>query len=139
MTKEPKEPEEPKVIKDKLEKGYHKLLVWRKAKDFVVMVYKYTQSYPKAEEFGLKGQTRRAAVSVVLTLVEGYRRRSVKEFLRFLDISESSLAEVEASLELAFYTGFLKEKEYIELEEKRAEPGYLLDAFENSLRRRLQK
>lgn len=127
------------MIKDKSQKGYHKLLVWQRAREFVKLVYKYTEDYPKAEEFGLKGQTRRASVSILLTIVEGYRRRSTKEFLRFLDISEASLTEVEACLELGLDLEFLKEKEYNELENKRAELGYLINALEDSLKRRLKK
>lgn len=126
-------------MRDKSDKGYHKLLIWKKAREFVILIYRYTENYPKSEEFGLKGQTRRAAVSIVLTIVEGYRRRSTKEFLRFLDISESSLTEVEACLELALDLGLLKERGYNELEEKRSELGFLIDAFEKSLRRRIQK
>lgn len=127
------------MMRDKVDKGYHKLLIWKKARGFVILIYRYTENYPKSEEFGLKGQTRRATVSIVLTIVEGYRRRSTKEFLRFLDISESSLTEVEACLELALDLGLLKEREYNELEEKRSELGFLIDAFEKSLRRRIQK
>ena len=127
------------MIRDKSRKGYHKLLVWQKAREFVILIYKYTENYPRSEEFGLKGQTRRASVSILLTIVEGYRRRSTKEFLRFLDISEASLTEVEACLELVLDLGFLEEKEYNELEQKRAELGFLIDSFEKSLKRRLNK
>jgi len=127
------------VIRAKSTKGYHKLLVWQKAREFVILIYKYTENYPRSEEFGLKGQTRRASVSILLTIVEGYRRRSTKEFLRFLDISEASLTEVEACLELVLDLGFLEEKEYNELEQKRAELGFLIDSFEKSLKRRLNK
>ena len=127
------------MIRAKSTKGYHKLLVWQKAREFVILIYKYTENYPRSEEFGLKGQTRRASVSILLTIVEGYRRRSTKEFLRFLDISEASLTEVEACLELVLDLGFLEEKEYNELEQKRAELGFLIDSFEKSLKRRLNK
>lgn len=127
------------MVRDKSQKGYHKLLIWQKTKEFVKLIYEHTEDYPKAEEFGLKGQTRRASISVVLTIVEGYRRRSTKEFLRFLDISEASLAEVEACLELGLDLGFLKQKNYDVLEEKRAELGYLINAFEILLKRRLNK
>ena len=51
------------------EKGYHKLLVWQRARELVLIIYKYTEDFPKSEEFGLRGQLRRAAVSVVLNIV----------------------------------------------------------------------
>jgi len=127
------------VIKDKSNKGYHKLLVWQKAKSLVVLVYKKTERFSKSEEFGLKSQARRAILSVALTIVEGYRRRSTKEFLRYLDIAVGSLSEVEACLEIALDLEFLTEEEYKELDEKSAELAFLINSLELSLKRRIQK
>jgi four helix bundle protein len=126
---------EVKKFRDKTNKGYHKLLVWQKARELVLLIYKYTEDFPKAEEFGLKGQLRRAAVSVVLTIVEGHRRNSRKEFLHFLDISISSLAEVEAAWELSLDLGFITEEIYNEVESKRSEEAFLLSSFIRSLKR----
>lgn len=122
-------------VKDKAEKGYHRLLIWQKARELVLLVYKYTDSFPKSEEFGLKGQLRRAAVSVVLNIVEGHRRNSRKEFLYFLNIAFGSATEVEAALELALDLGFISEKNYSECESKRGEVAFLLNSFIKSLKR----
>lgn len=122
------------MLRNKANKGYHKLLVWQKAKDFVKLIYQITDDFPKAEEYGLKGQIRRASVSILLNIVEGYRRRSTKEFLRFLtNFSEASLTEVEACLELSLDLGFLDEKSYELGETKRAELAFLLDSLVKSL------
>lgn len=122
-------------MRDKTDKGYHKLLIWQKARELVILIYKATENFPKAEEFGLKGQLRRAGVSVVLTMVEGHRRRSKKEFLHFLDMSASSLTEIEAAWELTHDLGFVTE-EYLEVvEAKRAEVAYLLNSFINGLKK----
>ena len=125
------------MINDKTGKGYHKLIVWQKTRDFVYQIYKYSDSFPKAEEFGLKGQLRRAAVSVVLNIVEGYRRRSTREFLRFLDIAQASLAEVEAILELLLDLKYISSKEYVPLEQKRMELAYLMNGLVKSLNKKL--
>jgi four helix bundle protein len=122
-----------KVIRNKAEKGYHKLLVWQRARELVLLVYKHTENFPKSEEFGLKSQSRRSSVSVVLTIVEGHRKRSRKEFLHYLDMGFSSLAELEAALELSLDLNFLSEQAYEELELKRAEVAYLLNALIISL------
>ena len=119
-------------------KGYHKLLVWKKAKEFVSLVYKLSEAFPKAEEFGLKGQIRRAAISVLLNIVEGNRRRSTKEFLRFLDISQASIVEVEAILEVCLDLGYFNNESFDTLESKRSELDFLLHSLEKSLRRNLQ-
>ena len=124
-------------MKDKLEKGYHKLIAWKKTNDFVFLIYKYTDKFPRSEEFGLKGQIRRASVSVLLNIVEGYRRSSRKEFLRFLDIAQASLTEVEAILEIAFGLRYLTNEEAEFLEEKRTELGYILNGLVKSLKNKL--
>ena len=124
-------------VRDKSEKGYHKLILWRKAREFVKLIYKITEKFPHAEEYGLKGQIRRAAVSVVLNIVEGYRRNSTKEFLRFLNISGASLTEVEACLEIAMDLSYLKNSDYQLIEEKRSEIEAILFSFEKSLRSKL--
>jgi len=121
---------------EKSNKGYHKLIVWQRARELVQLIYKYTESFSKAEEFGLKGQLRRAAVSVVLNIVEGYRRRTTKEFLHFLNIADSSLAELEAALEIALDLQFLSKENYEIVENKRSEVGYLLSQLTKSLRRK---
>lgn len=127
-------------MRDKTDKGYHKLLVWQKAKEFVKLIYQITDDFPKAEEYGLKGQIRRAAVSVLLNIVEGYRRRSTKEFLRFLtNFSEASLTEVEACLELSLELSFLSDEDYELAENKRSELAFLLDSLVRSLRAKMGK
>lgn len=122
------------MFRDKTNKGYHRLIVWQKAKTFVSLIYDVTESFPKSEEFGLKSQTRRATISVVLNLVEGYRRRSTKEFLRFLDIAWASLTEVEACLEIALDLSYITEKKLADVEEKRSEIAYMLNSLVLSLK-----
>ncbi len=117
-------------------KGYHKLLVWQRAREFIKLVYISTENFPRSEEFGLKGQLRRSAVSVVLNIVEGYRRETTKDYLHFLNIAHSSLTEVEAALEISQDLNFLSDDLYAELEMKRGEVGYLLHKFIIGLKKR---
>ena len=117
-------------------KGYHKLIVWQRARELVVLIYKHTESFPKSEEFGLKGQLRRSSVSIVLNIVEGFRRRTTKDFLHFLNISDGSLSELEAALEISLDLKFVSEEIYEILENKRREVGYLLFKFLESLRKK---
>lgn len=120
---------------NKADKGYHKLLVWQRSRELVRLVYKHTEDFPRSEEFGLKSQLRRAAVSVLLTVVEGYRRGTRKDYLHFLNMSDSSLSELEAGFEVCLDLGFLKEESYEILEGKRSEVGYLLSRLIKSLKK----
>ncbi|MDO8460866.1 MAG: four helix bundle protein [bacterium] len=119
---------------EKLNKGYHKLIVWQRARELIVLIYQYTEDFPKAEEFGLKGQLRRAAVSIVLNIVEGYRRSTTKDYLHFLNTANGSLSELEAALEISLDLKFLSEDSYQVLEGKRSEVGYLLFRLTKSLK-----
>jgi four helix bundle protein len=74
-------------------KSFHELLVWRKAHEFVLEVYRLTATFPRHETYGLASQLRRAAVSIPANIAEGFRRRSVAEKARFLNIAEGSISE----------------------------------------------
>lgn len=120
------------------EKGYHKLQIWKKSVEVVKSVYKITNEFPQSEKNGLVSQIRRAAVSVTLNIVEGHRRsrESNKEFIRFLNISDGSLVEVESCLELALELGFLTHEEYSVIESNRRELAIMLTAFIKSIKLR---
>ena len=109
---------------------YHKLVLWQKGKGFVKLVYQKTENFPKSEIFGLQSQLRRAAVSFLLNLVEGQRRTSSnREFFRFLEISDSSLVEVEACLEISLELSYISQGDYQLLESKRKELAVMLNSF----------
>lgn len=92
--------------------GYKKLIVYQKTKDLVLKTYNITNSFPQSESFGLTSQIRRAAVSVLANIVEGYAKESSAEFYRFLTISIGSLTELEVHLDLSNELGFIKNNDY---------------------------
>jgi four helix bundle protein len=74
-------------------KSFRELIVWQKAHQFVLDVYKMTKKFPKEELFGLTTQFRKAAVSIPANIAEGYKKRGKADKARFLNISEGSLEE----------------------------------------------
>jgi four helix bundle protein len=72
---------------------FEELLVWQKAHQFVLMVYKTTENFPKSEIYGLISQFRRATVSIAANIAEGYKKKDIKNKLNFLNIAHSSLEE----------------------------------------------
>ena len=76
-------------------KDFREIKAWQKAHALVLFCYKLTNKLPKEEKFGLTSQIRRAAVSISTNIVEGNSRNSDTEFRRFINISESSAAELE--------------------------------------------
>jgi four helix bundle protein len=84
------------------------LHVWHKATDLVVAVYRETRAFPTDERFGLTGQMRRAAVSVVANIGEGAGRATRGEFANCLSIARGSLKELETLLEVARRLGLIE-------------------------------
>ncbi|HYH69162.1 MAG TPA: four helix bundle protein [Urbifossiella sp.] len=86
---------------------FRDLLVWQKAIQLAITVYRVTQAFPKEEKYGLTSQVRRAAVSVSSNIAEGHARQG-REFAHFLSIARGSAAEVESQLYLAAELGFIE-------------------------------
>ena len=74
-------------------KTFEDLIVWERAHEFVLDVYKYTKNFPKSEQYGLASQFRRAAVSIAANIAEGFKKQSKPEKIRFLNIAHGSLEE----------------------------------------------
>jgi four helix bundle protein len=90
-------------------RNYRDLRVWQVAFDLSLRTYEATKNFPKSEEFGLKGQIRRAGVSIPANIAEGAGRGSDPEFLRFVRISIGSLNELETLLLIANALGYVSE------------------------------
>lgn len=89
-------------------KTFKDLDAWQKARELVKSLYQNTDLFPKNEEFGLKLQIRRAAISVISNIAEGYGRQYKKESIQFMFHSKGSLNEIESQLIVAEDLGYLK-------------------------------
>jgi four helix bundle protein len=69
------------------------LIVWQKAHQFVLSVYRYSELFPKVEIYGLTSQFRRAAISVPANIAEGFKKRTKVEKARYMNIAQGSLEE----------------------------------------------
>ena len=83
--------------------SYRDLIVWEKAINLTVEIYKITENFPKEEIYGLTSQMRRSAVSIPSNIAEGRNRGTRKDFCNFLRIALGSCAELSTQIEIKKY------------------------------------
>ncbi len=109
-----------------MQKPHKNLEAWRKGMKLVQTVYVVTRSFPAAERFGLSGQIRRAAVSIVANLAEGAARQNPREFSRFIQIAAGSASELDTLLEVSARVGLLNQQAWEMVDIRLAEVVRLL-------------
>lgn len=109
-----------------MQNGFENLIVWQKAKDISVDVYKL---FRHSKDYGFRDQIQRAAVSIMNNIAEGYERKSRKEFTLFLSHSKGSCGEVRSMLVLGKELGYFDEMTYSLMYSKSVEVSKILAAL----------
>jgi four helix bundle protein len=117
-------------------RSYRDLLVWQKALDLTVLIYRLSEKFPKSEIYGLTSQVRRASVSVPSNIAEGYGRGSRKEYLHFLSVAQGSLKELETQVIVAQRLHYANDEEANGLLAVSETVGKMLGGLMRSLRTR---
>jgi four helix bundle protein len=92
--------------------SFKDLIVWHKAIQLCVDIYKITDRFPKHELYGLTSQIRRCAVAIPSNIAEGQKRGHKNEFIQFLRIAYGSGAELETQLIIASKISYLSINEF---------------------------
>lgn len=111
------------------------LRVWRAAMDLGERLYRLTWTFPRNETYGLAGQIQRASVSVPSNVAKGHTRESLKEYLNFLSIARSSLAELRTQIAFAGRLGYLTEGDVQATQREIVALAKQLPALRNALRK----
>jgi four helix bundle protein len=111
-------------------KTFHDLIVWQKAHQFVLSVYKTTKHFPKEEMYGLTSQLRRAAISIPANIAEGFKKRGKPDKCRFMNIAQGSLEECRYYLILSRDLGYIETNSLMSQIE---ETSKLLNAYSTSI------
>lgn len=110
-------------------RNFEDILAWQKAHEFVVTVYRTTNTFPEFERFGLCSQFQRAAVSIAANIAEGYKKLSKADKLRFLNISQGSLEECRYYCILARDLEYIDNMKYQSLVDAIVQTSYMLNAY----------
>lgn len=108
---------------------FEDIVAWRKARELARCVYEASSDGAWAKDFALRDQIRRAAISVVSNIAEGFERDGNREFRQFLAIAKGSTGEVKAQLYVAFDAQFLTEQRFRQLYDLATETGRLIGGF----------
>ena len=112
-------------------KRFQDLIVWQKAHQFVLSVYKFTKKFPQNELYVLTSQFRRAAFSIPANIAEGFRKAGRPDKHRYMNIAQGSLEECRYYLILSKDLGYMDSDEpMMQLEEV----SKLLNAYAKSIR-----
>jgi len=93
-------------------KSFEDLPVWKDAREFTNKIYNLTNKFPKEEIYGLTSQIRRATVSIMSNIAEGFDRRSDKELSNFLSMARGSSSEVQNDLYIALDLKYISKEDF---------------------------
>ena len=115
---------------------FQDLIAWQKARKLTARIYRITTEGRFARDFGLKDQIRRAAVSVMSNIAEGFERGRPSEFHQFLSIAKGSCAELRSQLFVAFDAGYLTQVDFEDLLEAAVEVGRIVGGLRAGVQRK---
>lgn len=114
---------------------FDEIEAWQKACELTKVVYKLSGRGPFAKDFGLRDQIRRASVSIMANIAEGFERDETGEFVQFLAVAKGSAAEVLSHAYVALDQDFISQEDFDRLVASPAEVGRMLAALMTYLRR----
>ncbi|HET7569904.1 MAG TPA: four helix bundle protein [Gammaproteobacteria bacterium] len=117
----------------KAARRFEDLIAWQKARAFTRRIYEATGNGPFSKDYGLRDQIRRAVVSVMSNIAEGFDRGGRKEFHQFLVIAKASCAEVRSQLYVALDAGYLARKEFDSLCKQAEEVGRVVNGLRQAV------
>jgi four helix bundle protein len=107
---------------------------WQMARELVKEIYQITSTGDFSRDYGLKDQVRRASVSIMSNIAEGFERDGNREFLNFLSIAKGSRGEVKSQLYVALDQNFICQEEFAQITDRLDRIGRLLGGLMNYLR-----
>ena len=96
-------------------KRFEEIEAWQTARDLTKTIYAVTEQGKFARDFGLRDQIRRASVSVMSNIAEGFESQTQQQFIRYLSIAKASAGEVRSQLYVSRDLNYLAEEQFTDL------------------------
>ena len=119
----------------KVEK-FEDLVAWQKARELTKQIYEITKQGAFSKDYGLCDQIRRATVSVMSNLAEGFERGSSSEFHQFIVIAKASCAEVRSQLYVAYDVGYITQHQFDDVTKLAEEVSRIIGGLKTAVRNR---
>ncbi len=116
-------------------KSFEEMDAWQKARELTRTVYQISSEGEFARDFGLRDQMRRACVSTMSNIAEGYERSGTKEFVQFLDVAKGSAGEVRSQLYVALDQKYISDSAFAQLNGEATEISRMLSGLMKYLRK----
>jgi four helix bundle protein len=113
---------------------FEDILAWQKARQATRLIYLETVKGDFAKDYDLRSQIRRASISIMANIAEGFGRHSDKEFANFINIAHGSATEVQSHLYVALDLGYITKENFDILYDLMSEICRMLFALGNKLR-----
>ncbi len=114
---------------------FENIEAWQKARELTNAVYSCSGKGDFAKDFGLRDQIRRAVVSIMSNIAEGFERGGSAEFSQFLAIAKGSAGEVEAQFYVAFDQGYINQEQFDSIRSTASSTKKLIAGLMNYLKR----
>ncbi len=116
-------------------KRFEDLIAWQKARLLTKAIYGVTWKGMFAQDYGLRNQIQRAAVSIMSNVAEGFEKGTSAEFHNFLRIAKGSCAELRSQLYVAFDVEYLDRGVFAQLLQQAEEVGRVIGGLRASVER----
>jgi len=114
---------------------FEDLEIWKSARELTNKIYSITGSSAFSKDFGLRDQIRRASVSIMSNIAEGYERSGNQELMQFLSIAKGSCGEVRCQLYIAMDQNYVDKKEGDQLIDSCKKISIMINNFMEYLKR----
>jgi four helix bundle protein len=116
-------------------KRFEDIESWKMARELTKGIYTVTNKSPFDKDWGLKDQIRRASISIISNIAEGFERNSKSAFMNYLSIAKASAGEVRAQLYAAVDQEYINEEEFSRLSSMAIDTGKLIGGLMTSMKK----
>ena len=113
---------------------FEDLKVWQKAREINLIIYAVTNKGSFSKDFGMRDQIRRASISILSNIAEGFERNGTKEFKQFLSFAKASAGEVRSQLYVAKDLEYISNEEFVKAFDKISEVSKMISGLINYLK-----